>query len=103
MRKHRIIAVTSVIAASTAALLGVMVSPSLAAQTTHRVPAARTLAAHRTAESAVLPSTGTPRPQGQPESSNDCGFQNAIPADDYKGLPPFKAGEAAKPYSATLS
>jgi peptidyl-prolyl cis-trans isomerase B (cyclophilin B) len=102
MRKHRVIAITSIIAASTAALLGVMVAPSSAAQTAHRVPAVRTLGAHRTAESAVLPSTGTPRPQGQPESSNDCGFQNAIPADDYKGLPPFKAGEAAQPYSATL-
>src|SRR3984957_15017499 len=102
MRKHRVTAVTSIIAAGTAALFGVVVSPSSAAQTANRVPAVRTLAAHRTAESAVLPSTGTPRPQGQPESSNACGFKNAIPADDYKGLPPFKAGEAARPYSATL-
>jgi hypothetical protein len=95
MWKHRVIALTSIVAASTAALLGVMVSPSSAAQMAHFVPLVRILAAHRTAEYVVLPSTGTPRPQGQPESSNDCGFENAVPADDYKGLPPFTAGEAA--------
>jgi peptidyl-prolyl cis-trans isomerase B (cyclophilin B) len=98
MRKHKGIAVTTVIAASAAALLGLTVSPSSAAQKAQRVPAIRTLAAH----SAILPSTGTPRPQGPPESSNNCGFRNAIPADNYKGLPPFTAGSAAQPYTATL-
>jgi peptidyl-prolyl cis-trans isomerase B (cyclophilin B) len=56
----------------------------------------------RAATSTVRPSTGVPRVAGNPETSNQCGFENAIPADRYQGLPPFTAASAARPYTATL-
>ena len=35
-------------------------------------------------------------------AADPCGYTAAVPADRFKGIPTFDAGQAAKPYTATL-
>jgi peptidyl-prolyl cis-trans isomerase B (cyclophilin B) len=95
MRRHRILTITG--ATVVLGLAGMAVSSATqaspqgaarAAVTSHAVP---------------LRWTGTaPRPDGKAEAGNDCGFTPAIPADRYKGLPPYTAAKAAHGYIAHL-
>jgi peptidyl-prolyl cis-trans isomerase B (cyclophilin B) len=97
MRSHRLLIITS--AALVLGLAGVAVSSATQAASHH---AGRPAAAAATASSAMLPSTGKPRPYGKADASNPCGFQNAVPMDRYRGLPDYTAAAAAQPYTAEL-
>jgi peptidyl-prolyl cis-trans isomerase B (cyclophilin B) len=94
MRSHRVLIITG--ATLVLGLAGVAVSSAtLAAPHQNGRPVA---AAHST----VLPSTGVPRPYGKADTSNSCGFENAVPMDRYRGLPDYTAAKAAQPYTAEL-
>jgi peptidyl-prolyl cis-trans isomerase B (cyclophilin B) len=94
MRKQMFVAVTG--ATVILGLVGVALSPA-----TQAAPRAAAVA-HPAARLTDLPSTGTPRVQGTAETTNSCGFKNAVPMDRYQGLPDYTAAKAAEPYSATL-
>jgi peptidyl-prolyl cis-trans isomerase B (cyclophilin B) len=97
MRSHRLLIITS--ATLVLGLAGVAASSATQAAPHH---AGRPAAAARTAGSAVLPTTGMPRPYGKAEASNSCGFKHAVPMDRYRGLPDYTAAKAAQPYTAEL-
>ena len=94
-RKRRVLTITG--ATIVLGLAGVAVSS--ATQASPQAPARAAAASHAT----PLRWTGAaPRADGKVQSGNDCGFQFAIPADRYKGLPPFTAARAAHGYIAHL-
>ena len=59
-----------------------------------------------TASTPTLPRLNAPglHPQAAPDPTatapaNSCGYQAAIPADRFKGIPVFNAAKAAQPYT----
>jgi peptidyl-prolyl cis-trans isomerase B (cyclophilin B) len=97
MRSHRVLIITG--ATLVLGLAGVAVSSATQAAPHH---AGSPVASVHAARSSVLPSTGMPRPFGKVDTSNNCGYKNAVPMDRYRGLPDYTAAKAAQPYTAEL-
>jgi peptidyl-prolyl cis-trans isomerase B (cyclophilin B) len=99
MRSHRLLIITGAALVLVLGLAGVAVGSVTQAASHH---AGRPAAAASAAGSAVLPSTGKPRPYGATDTANPCGFEHAVPMDRYRGLPDYTASAAAQPYTAEL-
>src|ERR1700722_660842 len=83
----------------------VLITATLVAAATGVTVAGVTSSGATTASAPTLPRLDRPGrpPQAAPDATatapaNSCGYQAAIPADRFKGIPVFDATQAAKPY-----
>ena len=84
----------------------VLITATLVAAATGVTVAGVTSSGATTASAPTLPRLDAPglHPQAAPDATatapaNSCGYQAAIPADRFKGIPVFNATQAAQPYS----
>src|ERR1700722_10217561 len=84
----------------------VLITATLVAAATGVTVAGVTSSGATTASAPTLPRLDAPglHPQAAPDATatapaNSCGYQAAIPADRFKGIPVFNATKAAQPYT----